>query len=184
MVASPEPPSRTVAAPRAAAGEQRTGENVAEPHGSNEESDERATRKRGWRLMRAAVRPYLKLVLLGIGAGLLWAAARVAIPSLAGAAIDSGITHGNWSVAMAWTGAILGVGLVQAVMTGLRRYAAFGLALRVETDLRMNLVAHLQRLHFAFHDQAQTGRLMAHANTDVQQINNVVILIQIGRAHV
>ena len=36
----------------------------------------------------------------------------------------------------------------------------------------MRLVAHLQRLHFAFHDQAQTGQLMAYANTDIQQINN------------
>ena len=41
----------------------------------------------------------------------------------------------------------------------------------------MRLVAHLQRLHFAFHDHAQTGQLMANANTDIQQINNVVLLI-------
>jgi len=127
--------------------------------------------------MRRAVRPYARVVLLGILAGLLWAAARVAIPSLAGVAIDRGIAEDDWSVTLVWTGVILAAGLVQAVCTGLRRYAAFGLALRVETDLRMELVAHLQRLHFAFHDEAQTGRLMAHANTDIQQINNVVILI-------
>ena len=36
----------------------------------------------------------------------------------------------------------------------------------------MRLVAHLQTLHFAFHDRAQTGQLMAYANTDIQQINN------------
>ena len=41
----------------------------------------------------------------------------------------------------------------------------------------MRLVAHLQTLHFAFHDRAQTGQLMAYANTDIQQINNVVLLI-------
>jgi ATP-binding cassette subfamily B protein len=72
---------------------------------------------------------------------------------------------------------ILAVGLVQAICTGVRRYAAFRLALRVETDLRMRLAAHLQQLHFAFHDQAQTGQLMARANTDIQQINQVVLLI-------
>ena len=49
--------------------------------------------------------------------------------------------------------------------------------MRVERDMRMRLVAHLQTLHFAFHDQAQTGQLMAYANTDIQQINNVVLLI-------
>src|SRR4029079_5291369 len=41
----------------------------------------------------------------------------------------------------------------------------------------MGLVAHLQTLHFAFHDRAQTGQLMAYANTDIQQINNTVLLI-------
>ena len=41
----------------------------------------------------------------------------------------------------------------------------------------MRLVAHLQTLHFAFHDRAQTGQLMAYANTDIQQINNAVLLI-------
>ena len=45
-----------------------------------------------------------------------------------------------------------------------------GIALRAETDLRQRLFAHLQRLHFAFHDEAQTGQLMARANTDIQQI--------------
>ena len=49
--------------------------------------------------------------------------------------------------------------------------------MRVERDMRMRLVAHLQTLHFAFHDRAQTGQLMAYANTDIQQINNVVLLI-------
>ena len=71
---------------------------------------------------------------------------------------------------------IVAVGVVQARGTGLRRYAAFRIALRTETDLRQRLFAHLQRLHFAFHDQAQTGQLMARANTDIQQINQCVIL--------
>ena len=116
-------------------------------------------------------------VWLGILAGLGWTAARVAIPFLTGQAIDEGIVPGNFEVALEWMGIILAVGVIQAICTGLRRYAAFRLAFRVETDLRMRLVAHLQRLHFAFHDQAQTGQLMAHANTDIQQINNVVLLI-------
>jgi ATP-binding cassette subfamily B protein len=117
------------------------------------------------------------MVILGVGAGLLWAAARVAIPAMAGAAIDSGIANSDWGTTGLWTAAILLVGGVQAVCTGIRRYAAFGLAWRAETDIRMNLVAHLQRLHFAFHDQAQIGSLMAHANTDIQQINNTLLLI-------
>ena len=44
---------------------------------------------------------------------------------------------------------------------GVRRYGAWRIAFRVETDLRERLFAHLQRLHFAFHDEAQTGQLMS-----------------------
>jgi ATP-binding cassette subfamily B protein len=127
--------------------------------------------------MREAVRVHRKMMLVGIFAGLVWAAARVAVPALAGAAVNQGVAKGDWTSARNWMLLILAVGLVQALCTGIRRYAAFGLAMRVERDIRMRLVAHLQTLHFAFHDRAQTGQLMAYANTDLQQINNVVLLI-------
>jgi ATP-binding cassette subfamily B protein len=117
-------------------------------------------------------------------AGVVWTGARVAVPALTGHAIDDGIVSGDFAVALEFTVAILAVGLVQATCTGLRRYTAFRLAYRVETDIRMRLVAHLQRLHFAFHDTAQTGQLMANANTDIQQIQNVVLLIPLTIASI
>ena len=134
--------------------------------------------------MRTAVRPHHFWVWMGILAGLVWTGARVAVPALTGQAIDEGIVPGNFDVALEWTAIILAVGVVQAICTGLRRYSAFRLAYRVETDLRMRLVAHLQRLHFAFHDHAQTGQLMANANTDIQQIQQVVLLIPLTIASV
>jgi ATP-binding cassette subfamily B protein len=123
-------------------------------------------------------------VWLGIVAGVVWTGARVAVPALTGHAIDDGIVSGDFGIALEFTIAILAVGVVQAVCTGIRRYAAFRLAYRVETDIRMRLVAHLQQLHFAFHDTAQTGQLMANANTDIQQIQNVVLLIPLTIASV
>jgi ATP-binding cassette subfamily B protein len=132
--------------------------------------------------MREAVWGNKGLLILGIVAGLLWAAARVSVPALAGAAVNRGVAAGNWTAARNWMILILVIGAVQAVNTGVRRYAAFGLAWRVERDMRMRLVAHLQTLHFAFHDRAQTGQLMAYANTDIQQINNAVLLIPLTLA--
>ena len=73
----------------------------------------------------------------------------------------------------------MAVGFVSAAATGIRRYLAFGTAWRTETELRQRLFAHLQRLHFAFHDQAQTGQLMSRAATDLQQIQGFVVLIPI-----
>ncbi|MDQ1520936.1 MAG: ATP-binding cassette, subfamily bacterial [Actinomycetota bacterium] len=127
--------------------------------------------------MRGAIRLYRGWVVVGIVAGLAWTVARVSVPFLTGKAIDNGIVPNDGSAALRWTAVILAAGVVQAIATGVRRYAAFRLALRVETDLRMRLAAHLQYLHFAFHDQAQTGQLMARANSDIQQIQQVVLLI-------
>ena len=58
-----------------------------------------------------------------------------------------------------------------------RRYLAFREARWTETWLRDRLFAHLQALHFAFHDRAQTGQLMSRANTDLQQIQAFVVMI-------
>jgi len=132
--------------------------------------------------MGSAIRPQRWWVAGGIGAGVIWTVAKLTVPLLAAAAIDQGIRKGDTGTVVALTLVMVAVGVVQAVATGLRRYAAFRIALRTETDLRQRLFAHLQRLHFAFHDQAQTGQLMARANTDIQQVETVVILIPLTAA--
>jgi ATP-binding cassette subfamily B protein len=132
--------------------------------------------------MATAVRPHRRWVIAGIGAGLGWTAAKLTVPLLAAAAIDDGMRAGDGGKVALLTVLMVLVGVVQAVCTGLRRYLAFRTSLRTETDLRQRLFAHLQRLHFAFHDQAQTGQLMARANTDIQQIETVVILIPLTAA--
>lgn len=147
-----------------------------------QEAPEREARRAGWRLMRDSVRPHRRWIIGGVTAGLGWTAAKLTVPLLAAAAIDDGMRAGDGTKVLVLTLVMVGVGLIQAVCTGLRRYIAFRIALRTETELRQRLFAHLQRLHFAFHDQAQTGQLMARANTDIQQIQTVVILIPLTAA--
>lgn len=127
--------------------------------------------------MRASLRSQTRWIVYGVLAGAAWTAAKVSIPLLAAGAIDNGILPGDSTVIWRYALIMLGVGVVQGLSSGLRRYVAFRIAYRTETDLRHRLFAHLQRLHFAFHDEAQTGQLMARANSDIQQINQVVILI-------
>jgi ATP-binding cassette subfamily B protein len=122
-------------------------------------------------------------IVLGVSFGLVWTVAKVSVPLLAGVAIDQGIEHSRHGRLLLWALVILGVGVVVAVTTGARRYQAFGIALRAETDLRQRMFAHLQRLHFAYHDRAQTGQLMARSATDLQQINSLFTLIPITIAN-
>src|SRR5439155_1334494 len=53
----------------------------------------------------------------------------------------------------------------------------------VAPDLRQRLFAHLQRLHFGFHDRSQTGQLMARANSDLQQIQFFLVFIPLAIAN-
>jgi ATP-binding cassette subfamily B protein len=137
------------------------------------------SRRDGWRLLRRSIRRYRAWTVVGVLAGIVWTAAKVTIPSLSERAIDQGIVAGRSGALAHWAIAIVIVGLVSALCTGVRRYTAFGAAYRAETELRHRLFAHLQRLHFAFHDQSQTGQLMSRAATDLQQIQGFVVLIPI-----
>src|SRR5947207_11427648 len=133
----------------------------------------------GWQLLARSVKDQRSWVALGVTAGLFWTAAKVAVPTLAQLAIDQGIISRDNGALLEWSLAILAVGIVSAVCTGLRRFYAFALSYRAETDLRDRLFAHLQRLHFAFHDHAQTGQLMARAATDLLQVQTFLTLIPI-----
>jgi ATP-binding cassette subfamily B protein len=114
---------------------------------------------------------------LGVGTGLAWTAAKVSTGLIVKTAVDEGIQSDDTSALLRWSIALGVVALFSATFTGLRRYIAFREARWVEADLRDRLFAHLQRLHFAFHDQAQTGQLMSRANTDLQQVQAFVVMI-------
>jgi ATP-binding cassette subfamily B protein len=134
-------------------------------------------------VLRAALRPERWTVASGVAWGLVWTVAKVAVPTLTGKAIDEGIDKQLHGALLRWALVILGAGVVVATSTGLRRYRAFAVAYRVETTLRHRLFAHLQRLHFAYHDQASTGALMARAATDLQQVNGLMVMIPITIAN-
>ena len=130
------------------------------------------------------VRPQRKSVILGVLAGLFWTLTKVAVPSVTRLAIDQGIVENEEGALLRWTMVMLVLGAISAICMGFRRYNAFGIAWRAETELRQRLFAHLQRLHFAFHDQAQTGQLMARSATDVQQCQQFLTMIPITISNV
>ena len=108
-------------------------------------------------------------------AGLLYTAGRVAVPLLIQLGLDRGIRGGG--PLLPWSLAIAGAGLFSATFLGVRRYLAFRNARVIEARLRDRIFAHLQRLHFAFHDANATGELMSRGNTDLQHFQDFVTLV-------
>ena len=140
-----------------------------------------AERADGWRLIRQAIGDERRGIAIGLAVSVGWTLGRVAIPWLVQQAIDSGI-EGDEPL-LWWFVAIVGAGVVSGTFTGLRRYWAFRNARRVEMRLRDRLFAHVQRLHFAFHDSVQTGDLMSRANTDLQQFQNFITMLPVTAAN-
>lgn len=141
----------------------------------------------GWRLLVQSMSQQRRGLALGMVVSLSWAVGRIAIPLLVQLGIDRGISRGSsggidqaidegisvWP----WSLAILAAGLLSGVMLGARRYLAFHNARLIETRLRDQVFAHVQRLHFAFHDANATGDMMSRANTDLQQFQNFVTMV-------
>jgi len=107
-------------------------------------------------------------------AGLVWTAAVVAIPELAGEAVDRGLLGHDTRALVAIGVAIALLGVVQALGSGCRRYYN-GLASRaVEAELRRNFFVRLLGFEVAYHDRVNRGQLLSRITSDLFQIQTVV----------
>jgi ATP-binding cassette subfamily B protein len=138
----------------------------------------------GWSLLTKTILRHRTAVFAGVGAGMLWSGIRVIVPSLTGAAIDKDIQNG-WHPGnlLFYALAIVILGALSSTCSGFRRYLAFKVSYAVETDLRQAMFGRLQELDFSYHDEAQTGQLMARSATDLQQINAFATMIPITIAN-
>src|SRR6266545_2273671 len=101
--------------------------------------------------------------LLGLGAG-------ASVPLITKAVIDGPLRTGERGrlLPMALLVAVLGVG--EGALAWWRRSSLARVAMAIETDLRNDLYAHLQRLDVGFHDQWQSGQLLSRATSDISAI--------------
>ncbi|MGH7666885.1 MAG: ABC transporter ATP-binding protein [Candidatus Dormibacteria bacterium] len=103
-------------------------------------------------------------------AAVIGVAASLVVPLLTKAVIDGPIAHhevgGLWRLG----GLAIALGLVQAGLIFTRRWIQSGAVTGIETSIRGDLFAHLQRLPAAFHDQWQSGQLLSRATVDLSTI--------------
>ncbi len=130
----------------------------------------------GLSLLRQLFREERVGLLAGSLAGLVWMGARVAVPKCTQLAIDRGIAPGDTQATIAWALAILAVGCVAAVFTGIRHWYANIVAKKTERRVRQRLFVHYQRLHVGFHDGVPVGDLMGRANSDLAEIERLTNL--------
>jgi ATP-binding cassette, subfamily B, bacterial len=96
------------------------------------------------------------------------------VPLVVGAVVDGPIRHHHLAGIWALSGLALLFGLAEAVLFYARRKAMATAALEIETDLRRDLFAHLQRLPVSFHDRWPSGQLLSRLTTDLSTLRRFV----------
>ncbi|HET8560030.1 MAG TPA: ABC transporter ATP-binding protein [Marmoricola sp.] len=122
-----------------------------------------------WRL-RGYLRPHLTALVVMLVAALVAVGLSIAIPLVTKALIDGPITDHELAPVLPLGLLALGLGVVEAFLIWLRRWVQSNAVLGVETALRHDLYAHLQRLPMSFHGRWQSGQLLSRATTDLSQI--------------
>lgn len=120
------------------------------------------------------VRPYRRQMITMLLVALASIAGEITIPVLIQQVIDGPLTNGDRRGLWILTGLVLAVGVIEAFLAFLRRYILAVAATGMETTLRDDIYRHLQKLHIGFHDQWQTGQLLARAIGDTRVIRRFV----------
>ena len=132
-----------------------------------------ATAPGGMLALRRALgylRRYKRDTLGALVATLLVSAANLTTPQLIRYAIDVGIDDRELRAIWLAVLGLLGVAIVRGAFSFLQTFLAERASQHVAYDLRDGLFSKIERLSFAYFDQAQTGQLLTRLTSDVEQI--------------
>jgi ATP-binding cassette subfamily B protein len=96
------------------------------------------------------------------------------VPIVIGRVVDGPIRHHDTSGLWLLAGVALALGLTEAILFFVRRLAMANAAIGLETDVRRDLFAHVQRLPVSFHDQWPSGQLLSRLTTDLSTVRRFV----------
>ncbi|MFD0972165.1 ABC transporter ATP-binding protein [Plantactinospora endophytica] len=96
--------------------------------------------------------------------------AGIAVPLVVQRAVDGPIAHRDSGGLLRLGGLALVLGLAEAGLIFIRRWAQSSSAVGMEATIRDDIYAHLQRLHIGFHDRWQSGQLLSRVTSDLSVI--------------
>ncbi|MEO3817699.1 ABC transporter ATP-binding protein [Plantactinospora sp. B24E8] len=122
-----------------------------------------------WRL-RHYLRPYRSQLGWLLIAAFAATGAGIAVPLVIRQVVDGPIADRHPAGVLQLGLLALLLGLAEAFLIFIRRWAQSSSAVGMETSIRDDLYAHLQRLHIGFHDRWQSGQLLSRVTSDLSVI--------------
>jgi ATP-binding cassette subfamily B protein len=120
--------------------------------------------------MAALLRPYRVRAVLGLVLGVAMVVFSTRLPLVLGGIIDNGVIRHRPGALADGVLLFLALALGRLACGSTRRAIGGSLGVDVEYDLRNHLARQVLALDAAWHDQADTGQLLARANSDVTAI--------------
>jgi ATP-binding cassette subfamily B protein len=126
-----------------------------------------------WRV-RPYLEPYRAHIACIVTTSIISSGGMVAVPLIVKTVIDGPVADGDRAGVLRWALLAAAIALMEVLMGFARRYLLAVVATELETQLRDDLYAHLQRLDVGFHDRWQSGQLLSRAMTDLSVMRRFV----------
>ncbi|MFL6239725.1 MAG: ABC transporter ATP-binding protein [Actinomycetes bacterium] len=123
-----------------------------------------------FRRLVALTRPYAGRMVAVTLAGFAGIGCGLAVPLVVRHLVNSVLVDGHKSELLPLIGLVALLAIARGIANWFRRNAAGMVSVLVETDLRDRLFGHVQGLPVSFHDEWETGQLLARATSDLMVI--------------
>ena len=118
-------------------------------------------------------KPHRKLFAIDMACAFIVAVCDLFYPIIAGNIIDDYVPNQNLRLLLTWSGVLLGIYLVKAVLNYVIQYWGHIVGVRIQGDMRRDMFRHMQKLPFAFFDENKTGTLLSRMVNDLQDVSEL-----------
>ena len=118
-------------------------------------------------------KPHRKLFAIDMACAFIVAVCDLFYPIIAGNIIDDYVPNQNLRLLLTWSGVLLGIYLVKAVLNYVIQYWGHIVGVRIQRDMRRDMFRHMQKLPFAFFDENKTGTLLSRMVNDLQDVSEL-----------
>jgi ATP-binding cassette subfamily B protein len=115
----------------------------------------------------------MRLFILAIGCAAVGSVITVAIPGFTRTLLNDVLPSDDMSGVKFYVGLLFVLVLINAILGYVRVKWGHILGVRIETDMRMDIFRHIQKLSFNYFDNVKTGHIMSRISNDLNQIAEI-----------
>jgi ATP-binding cassette subfamily B protein len=116
---------------------------------------------------------YRRLVLIASSCSLAIAGIGVVVPLVQRSIIDNVIVHQSEPV-LPWACALIGIALLNFLVSRTRRYLGGSIGIEVQNDLRRDVFDSLSRLDGRGQDSLETGQIVSRSSSDINMVSQLI----------